>query len=111
MIVKILVQVISPADPYDVPGLISAVETGLGLGRISPNMLFSEAALAFLNPGERGQSLGILLPQQLQGAISGPLPLAESLALVWPQVTGLLAGFILLFTIAYIMFQRQEVRA
>ncbi len=111
MIVKILVQVISPADPYDVAGLISAVETGLGLGRISPNMLFSEAALAFLNPGERGQSLGILLPQQLQGAISGPLPLAESLALVWPQVTGLLAGFILLFTIAYIMFQRQEVRA
>jgi ABC-2 type transport system permease protein len=111
MIVKILVQVISPADPYDVAGLISAVETGLGLGRISPNMLFSEAALAFLNPGERGQSLGILLPQQLQGAISGPLPLAESLALVWPQVTGLLAGFILLFTITYIMFQRQEVRA
>ena len=49
--------------------LISTVEFGLGLGRLSPNMLFSEAALAFLNPGERGQNLGVLLPQQLQGAI------------------------------------------
>jgi ABC-2 type transport system permease protein len=111
MIVKIVVQVMTPSDPFDVAALISTVEFGLGLGRLSPNMLFSEAALAFLNPGERGQNLGVLLPQQLQGAISGPLPFAESVALVWPQVTGMLAGFIVLFTIAYILFQRQEVRA
>jgi ABC-2 type transport system permease protein len=31
--------------------------------------------------------------------------------LVWPQVTGLLASVIMLFVAAYVVFQRQEVRA
>ena len=48
---------------------------------------------------------------QLQGAISAPLPFAQSVALIWPQVTGLIAAAIGLFTIAYVAFQRQEVRA
>ena len=39
------------------------------------------------------------------------LPLAQSLILVWPQVTSLIAGVIVLFVAAYIVFQRQEVRA
>jgi ABC-2 type transport system permease protein len=42
MIVKIVVQVMTPSDPFDVAALISTVEFGLGLGRLSPNMLFSE---------------------------------------------------------------------
>jgi ABC-2 type transport system permease protein len=50
--------------------------------------------------------------EQLQGAVMGnPLPLGQSLLLVWPQVTGLIAGVIVLFVGAYIVFQRQEVRA
>jgi len=39
------------------------------------------------------------------------LPFAQSVALIWPQVTGLVAATIGLFTIAYVAFQRQEVRA
>jgi len=39
------------------------------------------------------------------------LPFGESLALIWPQATGLIAGCIGLFTIAYVAFQRQEARA
>ena len=40
-----------------------------------------------------------------------PLPFAESLALIWPQATGLIAGRIGLFAVAYVAFQRQEARA
>lgn len=40
-----------------------------------------------------------------------PLPLSQSLLLIWPQLTGLMALVILLFTLAYVAFQRQEVRA
>ena len=40
-----------------------------------------------------------------------PLPLADSIAIVWPQLTALLASVIVLFVIAYVLFQRQEVRA
>jgi len=31
--------------------------------------------------------------------------------LTWPELTGLIAGVILLFALAYVLFQRQEVRA
>jgi ABC-2 type transport system permease protein len=30
---------------------------------------------------------------------------------VWPQLTGLLAAVIALFVVAYVLFQRQEIRA
>lgn len=82
----------------------------MALARISPNTLYAETMVALLQPEVR--SLGILLPTQLEGAILGaPLPFSQSALLIWPQLTGLIAGSILLFTIAYILFQRQEIRA
>jgi ABC-2 type transport system permease protein len=53
-----------------------------------------------------------VLPFQLQGAVFGaPLPLDQSLALVWPHLTGLTAATILLFAVGYVLFQRREIRA
>jgi ABC-2 type transport system permease protein len=40
-----------------------------------------------------------------------PPPFGESLALVWPQATGQIAGCAGLFAIAYLAFQRREARA
>jgi hypothetical protein len=40
-----------------------------------------------------------------------PIPLLQSVTIVRPQIVGLVAGSILLFVIAYVVFQRQEVRA
>ena len=49
---------------------------------------------------------------QLRGALLGaPLPAAQSFILVWPQLTGLIAAMILIFAAAYVVFQRQEIRA
>jgi ABC-2 type transport system permease protein len=82
----------------------------MDIARVSPNTLFAETTLAFLNPATR--ALGPVLSTQMQGAIPGtPLPLGDSLTLVWPQLTALLATVILLFVVAYVLFQRQEVRA
>jgi ABC-2 type transport system permease protein len=47
----------------------------------------------------------------LQGAARGALPLGQSLIIAWPDMVGLVAGTIVLFTIGYMVFQRQEVRA
>ncbi|HHE73305.1 MAG TPA: ABC transporter permease, partial [Chloroflexi bacterium] len=53
----------------------------------------------------------LVLPFQLEGALLGnPLPLRQSLALIWPHFTGLVAGTILLFAVGYVLFQRQEIR-
>ncbi len=86
------------------------VRTALTVSRISPDMLFGEATLALLNPATR--ALGPIFFSQLEGAVMGtPLPFGQSLLVVWPQITGLIAAMIVLFTIAYVIFQRQEIRA
>ena len=83
---------------------------GLALMRLSPGTLFTEAVLGLLNPETR--TLGPMLPFQMRGAIMGaPLPLGQSLLLIWPQITGLIAGMIVVFAAAYVIFQREEVRA
>jgi ABC-2 type transport system permease protein len=80
------------------------------LARLSPGTLFGESLLGLLHPSTR--ALGPVFMDQLEGAVMGnPLPLGQSLLLVWPQMTGLVAGVIVLFVAAYVVFQRQEVRA
>jgi ABC-2 type transport system permease protein len=93
-------------------GSFNQIQLELALARLSPNTLYAEAILAFLNPAVR--AFGPLLPIQLiqlQWAVPTPLPLSQSLMLVWPQLTGLIAGTILLFAVSYVLFQRQEIRA
>jgi ABC-2 type transport system permease protein len=93
-------------------GAFNQIQLELALTRLSPNTLYAEAILAFLNPAVR--AFGPLLPIQLiqlQWAVPTPLPLSQSLMLVWPQLTGLIAGTILLFAVSYVLFQRQEIRA
>src|SRR5579863_763345 len=80
------------------------------IDRLSPNTLYAETALALLHPATR--ALGPVLISQLEGALLGaPLPASQSFILVWPQLTGLVATTIVIFVIAYIVFQRQEIRA
>src|SRR5882757_4302320 len=80
------------------------------LDRLSPNTLFGDAVTALLNPETR--TLGPIIQSQMYGAIMGaPLPFGQSLLLIWPQITGLIAGTIVVFAAAYIIFQREEVRA
>ena len=80
------------------------------IDRIAPNTLYAETALALLSPATR--ALGPVLISQLQGALLGaPLPVTQSFVLIWPQLTGLIAATILIFAIAYVVFQRQEIRA
>src|SRR5438105_3153728 len=86
------------------------LQTAQVLDRISPNTLYAEIALALLQPATR--ALGPVLYSQVPGALLGaPLPAAQSFILVWPQMTGLVAGMIVIFAIAYVVFQRQEIRA
>ena len=86
------------------------IELQQSLSRISPTTLFDESVLALLHPTTR--ALGPVFMSQLEGSVIGaPLPFGQSLLLIWPQATGLIAGTIIIFVVAYIVFQRQEVRA
>jgi ABC-2 type transport system permease protein len=110
IIAGVLAQILRPAPTGLPQDVLAQVQLELFLTRLSPNTLFAEALIALLNPSTR--VLGIVLPIQLEGAIIGtPLPLSQSLLLVWPQITGLIAAAMLLFALGYVLFQRQEIRA
>lgn len=80
------------------------------LGRVSPSQLFGEAVVGMLQPATR--TFGIVFANQVQGAVPGAaLSFNQSLLLVWPQFTSLVAGAIVLFALSYMAFQRKEVRA
>ncbi|MCB0223843.1 MAG: ABC transporter permease [Anaerolineae bacterium] len=107
---QLLAQSLWPAQPGVPATILVQANREMVLNRLSPNTLYGEAMLALLNPSVR--SLGLVLPMQLQGAVLGaPLPLSQSVLLIWPHLTGLIAAIILLFAVGYILFQRQEVRA
>ncbi len=112
MIVPIVAGAFISIDPYDRDSVISAVGFVQGVHRLAPHTLFTEIVEVLLDPAKRTLLPVQLLMPDLQGAVPGtPLPLSQSIILVWPQLTGLIAAMVLLFTLAYVAFQRQEVRA
>ncbi len=101
---------IAPVNPFDPYSQLHAINVGMAIDRLSPNRLFAESTLAILDPSTK--ALGPVLSSDIEGMITGsPLPLGQSMLLIWPQLTGLLAAMVALFTVAYVSFQRQEVRA
>jgi ABC-2 type transport system permease protein len=96
--------------------VLQLLDTQLILGRISPSALFNEVVTVILDPSLRSTQqsmfaqMGLMLLER--GAVPGaPIPLLQSLLVVWGQIVGLVAGTILLFVATYVVFQRQEVRA
>lgn len=79
------------------------------IGRFSPSLLFSESVRVLLNPTER--VIGIALQSQAEGILPTPLALGQSLNLIWPHVTTLVALVALCFGVSYIIFMRAEIRA
>ena len=110
LILNLIARAIAPsASEATVERVISYQETMLWLNRLSPAELFSEATTTLLTPSVR--SLGPLTLEQVYLAISSPLPLGQSLLLIWPHFTGLIAATVICFGISYVMFMRQEIRS
>ena len=110
MLTPLIANAISPVDAFDPMTQIHNLYWSQGISRISPNTLYGEMTAALLSPETR--SVGVVFMSQLRGAIMGaPLPFGQSALLVWPQLAGLVAGMLVVFTGAYVSFQRQEIRA
>lgn len=110
MIVELLSKsILNPDNISSAADAISRQGIVLNLMRLSPNYLFTESTTTLLSPSVR--SLGPLTVEQTTGAIAGPLPLSQSLMLIWPQLTGLIAATLICFAISYLWFMRQEIRS
>lgn len=89
--------------------LVEYNEMVLNILRLAPSQLFSDATTTLLMPSVR--SLGPMTMEQMAGAIPSPLPFTESLMVVWPQLSGLLAATFLCFAYSYYLFMRREIRS
>lgn len=109
IVVGLVAPLLGPDQITSLEQLVAAGQAQMILTRISPLTLYADIATIMLQPTER--FLGFVLPVQLDRAIEAPLPLAQSVLVIWPHLTGLIAATILLFALSYVLFQRQEVRA
>lgn len=110
MIVQLVASsILNPQNMTGVSDMIGRQEMVLNLMRLSPNYLFNESTTILLSPSIR--TLGPVTMEQTAGAIAGPLPLSQSLLLIWPQLTGLIAATLICFAVAYVVFMRQEIRS
>ncbi|MDR8393595.1 ABC transporter permease [Aliifodinibius sp. S!AR15-10] len=87
----------------------SAQQLSVMFSRVSPNFLFNELTTILLTPSIR--SLGALSFEQVTGTIPSTLPLGQSMLLVWPNITALVAATLFCFGVSYVLFMRQEIRA
>lgn len=109
IMISMVAKAIFPADSASPEEIMQYQDLIGSLLRLAPSQLFNDATATLLMPAVR--SLGPLTMEQMQGAIPSPLPLSQSLLLVWPQVTGLIAATLLCFTLSYHTFMKREVRA
>lgn len=109
LIVNIVTKAFKPSQYASEVSIYLYEKLKFSLMQVMPNELFSEATSTLLTPSMR--NLGPLTMEQLHGTIPGPLPLGQSLLLVWPQLTGLIGVTILCFLISYYLFMRREIRS
>ncbi len=109
LIINLVAKALSPSEMAPEHLVVGFQNLILNLQRISPAQLFSDATTTLLMPSVR--TLGALTMEQIHGTIPSPLPLGQSLLLVWPQVTGLIAGTIVCFSLSYLIFMRKEIRS
>lgn len=109
MLTSLIVQQLLPLKPFmSVEEQFSRQELVLNILRVSPSQLFIDGSTSILMPTVRG--LGPLNIEQMEAAIPAPLPIIDSLLIVWSQLTGLIAGTLALFAISYYLFMRREIR-
>jgi len=109
IIVNLIARAMLPSEAASPQQLIGYQQFIMNLMRVVPSQLYSDATTTLLVPAVR--SLGPLTMEQAYGAIPNPLPLGQSLLIVWPQLTGLIAATVVCFALSYISFMRREIRS
>ena len=94
--------------------LVQQEQTRKILSLFSPMTLYSEATTTILDPLRKTTQSLILMGPMERLSISrfqNPLPLSESIYIVFPHIISLIAITSICFAISYIVFMRQEIRS
>ena len=113
MIARLIAGAVAPVDQNSSLDLVVRNdEIYRTISRISPSTLYSETVQVLLVPvmGSASSTL-MLVSIYTGGMIPTPLPLGQSLLIIWPQLISLIALTAICFAASYIRFMREEVRA
>ncbi|SEL97502.1 ABC-2 type transport system permease protein [bacterium A37T11] len=109
LIVNLIARAIAPSQMASPDQLLAYQQFVINLMRIVPSQLFADGTTTLLMPSVR--SLGPMTMEQVYGAVPKPLHLGQSLLIVWPQLTGLVAATVICFALSYYSFMRKEIRS
>ncbi len=113
MIARLIAGAVAPVDQNSSLDLVVRNdEIYRTISRISPSTLYSETVQVLLVPvmGSASSTL-MLVSIYAGGMIPTPLPLGQSLLIIWPQLISLIALTAICFAASYIRFMREEIRA
>jgi ABC-2 type transport system permease protein len=113
-----LADAISPVDQQTVASnpqlLVQHEQTRKILSLFSPMTLYSEGTTTILDPLRKTTQSVLLMGPMERLSISrfqSPLPLSQSIYIVFPHLISLIAITVVCFAISYIAFMRQEIRS
>ena len=112
LLAGIIAGALYPVGGNDMASLMNEMrnyECSQSINRLSPYYLFGEASATLLNPSVR--SVNAVTVEQLSGALVSTLSVGQSMLLVWPHLTAMIALMLVAFAISYVAFMRQEIRA
>ncbi|MGC8989169.1 MAG: ABC transporter permease [Verrucomicrobiia bacterium] len=111
LVADALSPVRNPRDPEEVV-VNQRVSDAASL--VSPAVLYSKATSTILDPYRRSRGsvmiVGLLEKLSME-RFQSPLPLDQSILVVWPYLTLLAALTLICFGLSYVIFMRQEIRS
>jgi len=104
---------ISQASQANPEAIVKHAEIQRTISLCSPMNLYGEATSTILDPMRKTTSSIILMGPLERLSISrfqNPLPLLDSVKIVWPDLVSIIAVTFVCFGICYLVFMRQEIR-
>jgi ABC-2 type transport system permease protein len=111
----LVADAVSPVrNPRDPEQVVANQRAANAASLASPAVLYSQATSTILDPYRRTRSnlvlVGLMERLSLE-RFRNPLPLDQSILVVWPYLTLLAALTLVCFGLSYVVFMRQEIRS
>jgi ABC-2 type transport system permease protein len=103
-----------PASGADPEIVVRNARIQQGVRLASPMELYSDATATIIDPMRKtSRSLVLMGPMErlLSSRFQNPLPLSQSILVVWPYIVSLVAITLVCFGFSYGIFMRQEIRS
>jgi ABC-2 type transport system permease protein len=98
----------------DSEAIIRHAQIQEGVRLSSPMGLYSDATATVMNPMQKTTKALVLMgpmERMLSSRFQNPLPIGQSILVVWPYIVSLIAITLVCFGFSYAVFMRQEIRS